>query len=81
MPETTVHAFEISGIAEGRRDDVEVNVQVLRSCTFLMISRNGEILAHVDISAANWGELRSTPQPVDAPRKEWGERFRSHKEY
>lgn len=46
-----------------REGDTEVSVTVMRSCTFLVIRRGGQVTAHLDISHADWQAITAIPAP------------------
>jgi hypothetical protein len=63
--ETTVTGTEISN-QPASENDTEITVAVMRSTTFLAVRHNGRLIAHVDISPADWQKLASTRPPQDA---------------
>ena len=49
-----------------QKNDTELSVTVMRSCTFLHIRREGQVTAHIDISREDWQKLASAPVPQDS---------------
>lgn len=66
----TVPATDISQhpVREG---DTEVSVTVMRSCTFLIIRRNGQVVMHADIDRGDWTAIAGIPAPHDTEQEDY----------
>ena len=66
MDEITITATDISR-QPAREDDTTLHIMVMRTCTFLVIRRNGRAVGHYDISRAGWETITRIPRPDSEP--------------